>query len=83
MQRIQLSGLMGETAKRVVETNGVPQEVSALRGRLELAEERLSMMSEKSVKALEEQLQCLRTEVNFRHYSGSTNWIAQLDPNML
>lgn len=79
----QLSGLMGETAKRVVETTGIPQDMSALRGRLEVAEERLSIMSEKSVRALEEQLHNLRTEVICRSCFGSTPWITQFDLNMV
>lgn len=63
MVRVQLSSLVGDTAKREVESTGVPQEVSALRGRVEVAEERLSMISDKSFRTLQEELNHLRSEV--------------------
>lgn len=65
MERMQLSSLMGGTAKHEVERTGVPQEVSALRGRVEVAEERLSMISDKSFKTLQEELSHLRSEVQY------------------
>lgn len=60
---VQLSGLMGDTAKRAVESTNVPQLMTALRGRVELAEERLNNMADKSFRALEEELTGVRSEV--------------------
>eukprot|EP00903_Cladosiphon_okamuranus_P005748 g5703.t2 len=62
-QKMQLSGLMGDTAKRAVESTNVPQLMTTLRGRVELAEERLSNMADKSFRALEDELTGLRVEV--------------------
>lgn len=56
---------MGETAKRVVESASVPQAVSALRGRVDLAEERLNNMAEKSFGSLEQELNAVRSEVSW------------------
>lgn len=54
---------MGDTAKRAVESTNVPQLMTALRGRVELAEERLNNMADKSFRALEDELTGVRTEV--------------------
>lgn len=54
---------MGETAKRVVESTNVPQAISALRGRVELAEGQLNSIAEKSFRSLEEELNSVRSEV--------------------
>lgn len=54
---------MGDTAKRAVESTNVPHLVTALRGRVELAEERLNNMADKSFGALEHELTGVRAEV--------------------
>lgn len=61
---VQLSGLMGDTAKRAVESTNVPQLMTTLRGRVELAEERLNNMADKSFRALEDELTGVRAEVH-------------------
>lgn len=61
---VQLSGLMGDTAKRAVESTNVPQLMTTLRGRVELAEERLTNMADKSFRALEDELAGARAEVH-------------------
>lgn len=60
---VQLSGLMGDTAKRAVESTNVPQLMTTLRGRVELAEERLNNIADKSFRALEDELTGVRAEV--------------------
>lgn len=59
----QLSGMMGDTAKRAVESTNVPQLMAALRGRVEHTEERLNNMADKSFRAMEDELSGVRTEV--------------------
>lgn len=54
---------MGDTAKRAVESTNVPQLMTALRGRVELAEGRLNNMADKSLRALEDELSSVRSEV--------------------
>lgn len=54
---------MGDKAKRAVESTNVPQLMTALRGRVELAEERLNNMADKSFRALEDEITGVRTEV--------------------
>lgn len=57
---------MGDTAKRAVESTNVPQLMTTLRGRVELAEERLNNMADKSFRALEDELTGVRAEVHRR-----------------
>ncbi|CAM9672864.1 unnamed protein product, partial [Hapterophycus canaliculatus] len=59
----ELSELMGDTAKRAVESTNVPQLMTALRGRVELAEGRLNNIADKSLRALEDELSGVRAEV--------------------
>ncbi|CAM9766546.1 unnamed protein product [Ectocarpus fasciculatus] len=59
----ELSGVMGDTAKRAVESTNVPQLMAALRGRVEHTEERLNNMTDKSFRAMEDELSGIRTEV--------------------
>ena len=66
-----MSGLMGDTAKRAVESTNVPHLITALRGRVELAEERLNNMADKSFGALEHELTGVRAEVRWRDRSVS------------
>ena len=54
---------MTDTAKRVVESTNVPQAISLLKGRVEITEERLANMANKSFRSLEEELVGLRSEV--------------------
>lgn len=61
---------MGETAKRVVESTNVPQAISALRGRVELAEGQLHSVADKSFRSLEEELNSVRSEVWGVHLRG-------------
>ncbi|CAM9761139.1 unnamed protein product, partial [Ectocarpus sp. 13 AM-2016] len=59
----ELSSMMGDTAKRAVESTNVPQLMAALRGRVEHTEERLNNMVDKSFRAMEDELSGVRTEV--------------------
>ncbi|CBJ27886.1 hypothetical protein Esi_0086_0080 [Ectocarpus siliculosus] len=59
----ELSGMMGDIAKRAVESTNVPQLMAALRGRVEHTEERLNNMADKSFRAMEDELSGVRTEV--------------------
>ncbi|CAM9812348.1 unnamed protein product [Scytosiphon promiscuus] len=59
----ELSELMGDTAKRAVESTNVPQLMTALRGRVELVEGRINSMADKSLRALEDELSSVRLEV--------------------
>ncbi|CAM9150550.1 unnamed protein product [Ectocarpus sp. 12 AP-2014] len=59
----ELSSMMGDTAKRAVESTNVPQLMTALRGRVEHTEERLNNMVDKSFRAMEDELSGVRTEV--------------------
>lgn len=60
---MKLSELMGDTAKRAVESTNVPQLMTALRSRVELAEGRLNNVADKSLGALEDELSGVRAEV--------------------
>ena len=55
---------MADTAKRVVESTNVPQAITLLKGRVEITEERLANMADKSFRSLEEELVGLRVEVS-------------------
>ncbi|CAM9852110.1 unnamed protein product [Ectocarpus sp. 6 AP-2014] len=59
----ELSGMMGDIAKRAVESTNVPQLMAALRGRVEHTEGRLNNMADKSFRAMEDELSGVRTEV--------------------
>ncbi|CAM9151764.1 unnamed protein product, partial [Laminaria digitata] len=59
----ELAGMMADTAKRVVESTNVPQAITLLKGRVEITEERLANVADKSFRSLEEELAGLRAEV--------------------
>lgn len=70
---LQLSGMMTDTAKRVVESTNVPQALTLLKGRVEITEERLANMADKSFRSLEDELVGLRAEVSGRGASTTAD----------
>ena len=70
---LQLSGMITDTAKRIVESTNVPQAITLLKGRVEITEERLANMTDKSFRSLEEDLVGLRAEVSGVHRQPTAN----------
>lgn len=60
---VQLSDLTKDTATRVVGNNNVPEAMTALRGRVDATEARISKMADKSFRCLEDEMNSVRSEV--------------------